>query len=839
MTELSTEQRSALKIAHRLVDLGVPLFVAAPNSARPGEYLYPHAWQTWKPNRDVVDRWRPGMCLAMVCGVVFDVIDVDPRNGGDIKALIDQEAMPTIYGSQDTPSAGRHLLIARTHLAKGKPAEGIDLQAGDDQGNGRGFIFLAPTVRISKYGANKGQEVAYRWDMAPLPVQDAPDLGLDALIRISQEVRPSVTIGAMRPAAATDDDLFEPVGGEPFTPEQARAIIDKQLATVRNAKPGQVNPTLGGAARVFGRFIAGGFLAKADLQQLHQALADGGVHSDDWNRAHHLLWTADSVITAGYGRGAQEPWLVREPEMVQEEGSRLQIGSAAAMAYWLQEHLGVGRLSGFFARSGQMVHTPRVNELGYVPAKAGGDNGPVEIQPITGPVLAAKLQYLYECYKRTQDKETEEWKEAPALFPRAATQVAVDAPEALHGLRVLRGITSTPMVRSDGSVLDTPGYDQATGYLFLPGDGVDVPMVPERPTEGELRKAVDLLYEMIAGFPFAGDDDRANYLGLLLTPLLREVTPPTYKMFGLGAHQPGSGKTLLAQLVGLIHGTVFRPEVPSEEAEWSKMTTSILATTSAPTVILDNVTGVLRSSVLAGLLTASGEIQERELGKSSNLIFRNDRVWIITGNNLSIGGDLVRRTVTVLIDPNMINPETRTGFAIEDLPGWVTEHRNDILWSLLVLIRAWVVQGMPEPVRAQSDSYARWERVVAGILAVAGVPGQFDAESGKRAAAGGDDDGLALVLEHLVERFKGESFNVAQALAPQSANGQFLGESRDWLPAPVVEKLARSEASGRIAMGWWLRNRLGRWVSGTEGRPLVLRPSPAERRVARYRVETK
>jgi hypothetical protein len=865
MDSFTADQAHALAVAHRLADMGVPIFSAHKDSSNPGEFHYPKEWQHTKAGQashNWIDRWRPGMALCMVTGVVFDVIDVDPRNGGDLGDLDAQGAIPEVYGVALTPSAGSHNLIARTHLAKGKPAKGIDLQAGADDGQGRGFIFLAPTVRPSKFGPHQGQDVAYRWTVEPqldvMILGRGMDVALDRLIELCQLQRgPRRHVPSYQgPDPAADmDDLFTSAA-DILTPATADAMITEQCRRVRDAVAGEINSTLGGAARCLGRFVGGGYLAEDHAaEMLLDALDAGGVHSDSWNVAHGKKWTAAGVIADGLAKGALEPWQVAEAgkaassSLSQGEDAapgnpvnstsmtypRLLVESPAVMAYWLQQEMGQGRLAGFFARQGQVVHTPRMNELGYVPAPPDGDNGPAEIRPVTPDTLAAKLQFLYACYKSVKNKETDGWDEVPAMFPTAAAKAVVNAPEALSGLRTLRGITHTPMVRKDGSVLASPGYDPATGYLFLPGPGVDVPAVPEVPSDGDRLVAMELLGEMIAGFPFATDEDRANYLGLLLTPLLRELAPPSYKLFGISAHQPGSGKSLLAEIAGLIHGAVFRSEVPDDEAEWRKMTSGLLSTTSAPVVILDNVSGVLRSAVLAGLLTASGEIQERELGKSSNLTFTNDRVWVVTGNNMSLGGDLARRTITVMIDPDMANPETRTDFAIKDLPRWVAEHRNVILWSLLVLIRSWVAAGRPAPPRAQSDSFAAWETAVGGILKHAGVAGPFDQESGKRASAGGDDDGLQMLLVHLLEKFGDHSWSVAEALNPDG--GEMVLDSRDWVPGVVLDKLARSEASGRASFGKWLRFRLGRWVTTSEGAHLVLRESGMEKNVMRWKVE--
>jgi hypothetical protein len=816
------------------------------------------------------------MALCGVTGITFDVIDIDPRNGGrdGFQELIDSVPdLPRTYAIAETPSQGEHILIGRTHLAKtSKAGKGVDLQAGDDQGEGRGFVYLAPTERVSKFGPRKGEVVAYRWTTAPggLDRLGQEDPGLTALAEYVQGRRggkrvPLVSMeqrAALGPVILDDAEAFADYAAD-WTEAEAASMVRQQCQAVMDAKIGEVNSTLGGAARVLGRFVASGWLEEGHAaEMLLDALDAGGVHSDSWNAANGKKWTAATVIGAGLANGGREPWTVETAPAAAEapkgdgtvpaltdgpgrdrkdldRGSspasvtpRLEIFGAANEAYWLQNCLGTGPLAGFFSRDGWVVHTPLVNEIGYVAPRADQDeNGPAQIQAVSAGQLAAKVQYAYSCYKTIKGKDGKPDTTAPALFPLQAAQRAVDAPEAMGMLRGLAGITLTPMVRADGTLLETPGYDPASRYLFLPERGVSVEPVPLEPAAEDVDKAVALLDRMLQGFPWAGKDDRANYLGMLLTPMLRMVTPPTYKLFGIGAHQPGSGKTLLADIATALHGGVLRSEVPEDEPEWRKQTTSILSQTSAPIVHIDNVTGVLKSSTLAGLLTAGQATSDRELGSNRIITTINDRVWVVTGNNLSLSGDLVRRTILIMIDPNMANPETRE-FEISDLKGWVAGHRNELLWALLVMIRAWVAAGKPEPSRPQSDSFARWEAVVAGILNVCGIEGDFDRESGKRAAAGGDDDDTAGVLAHLRDRFADRTWTVVEALdgGGQSESVDYADfviagrdSAREWLPSVVLDKLGRSEAAGRKSFGYWLRNRLGRWVTDADGRSLVIR----------------
>lgn len=832
------------------VNAGLFVFpVTVTRDAAGKKTVRPHGeWRKGSSDRLTdVERWWGPDGIHRSAGILIDtgksgLVVVDPDGQEGVANWVALNPPLPLWIAR-TPGGGEHWYY-REHPdhpigndQSGKVAPHVDVR-----GLG-GFVIAPPT--------HDGTG-SWEWMADPNWVGDAvvPGLVIERMTKRIPDAPPATYayIPNKGSEQAFEDDLFDDVKHERrFTKQQATEFVRAARKTLAGTTQG-FNGAINNFAMACAHFP---WLVDRDLCARLMIKTLGPVTG----------WTApdrqdEATINSAYSATeAGKSWVAVEVAETStstatggsegdDTGRKLLIHSAAEMAYWLQENAGTGLMSGFFLRNGEVVHTPRVSEAGYVPPPDGGKNGPAEIRPLTAGVLAAKLQYLYECYKVVDvkddaGKKTGEKAEVPALFPVEAARRAVDAPEALSGLRPLAGLTGTPMVRADGSLLAEAGYDQASGFLFLPEFGVSVPAVPEHPDAEEIASARKLLLHMISDFPFATDDDRANYLGLLLTPLLRQVAPSSYKLFGIGAHQPGSGKSLLAEIAGDIHGMVLRSELPEDEAEWRKMTFSILGATAAPLVVLDNITGVLRSSTLAGILTAGREITDRELGKNtSNITVANDRVWVVTGNNLSLGGDLVRRTITILIDPDRPNPEKRTDFTIPDLRTWVAENRNEILHALLTLIRAWVSQGMPEPMRAQSDSFARWERVVAGVLEVAGIGGAFDAESGKRAAAGGDDDGLATVLDVLYARFGDRIWYLAEALEPKTEDG-FLIEQRDWLPTPVLDKLGRSEASGRKAFGWWLRNRVGRWVTTVDGRPLVLREAGRDRKGAIWKVESR
>ena len=165
------QQEQALGIARMLVKAGVPMFLAREDSQSPNGYKLPFGWETNEPDVSVVDAWQPGYALCAVTGRTFDLIDVDTYAGGDERSI----PMPKAYLMAETASGGRHYFVKTLGVGSldGKVAPGIDVKSGTLEGSGRGFAFIAPTVRRSKVD---GVPREYRWVVGPEgPVLPTPD----------------------------------------------------------------------------------------------------------------------------------------------------------------------------------------------------------------------------------------------------------------------------------------------------------------------------------------------------------------------------------------------------------------------------------------------------------------------------------------------------------------------------------------------------------------------------------------------------------------------------------------------------------------------------------------
>ena len=306
-------------------------------------------------------------------------------------------------------------------------------------------------------------------------------------------------------------------------------------------------------------------------------------------------YTADQAVPVGDEQPAADA-VDGTQERAADGREKRNTSSVANCADWLRDELGRGALSGLFLREGALVHTPRIGESGYLPpteheGERGIYPGPAQIRHIEIAHVKALVERVYDC-GRNEESETQnaageavkqkKWRST--LFPKSAVDSAVNSAALGYAdnLRHLRGVAHTPVLRHDGTILAEPGYDASTGLLFLPEQGLTVPSVPDRPTQEQVRSAVEFILRPVAQFPFVREDHRATWVGLMLTPLLRPLLPPPYQFAVITATNPGSGKTLLAELIGMVHGHVMRGELPRDQEELRKAVTATLRIPQPP-----------------------------------------------------------------------------------------------------------------------------------------------------------------------------------------------------------------------------------------------------------------
>ena len=501
----------------------------------------------------------------------------------------------------------------------------------------------------------------------------------------------------------------------------------------------------------------------------------------------------------------------------------LDVTNTAEMADWLIAELGRGPLAGFFARGNVIVHCPYEGEAGYLALATAGESEDQQIEalrPVTTDYIASQVQTRYNCVKVSKHRngkpifdDNGDPQTSKALFPQAAARIAAHAgPEAFPSLRKVSSVIHSPVLRTDASVVEVPGYDHSTRLLYLPEPGFTIPAVPDEPSADDVQSARNTILWLIAGFPFLSEHHRANYIGALITPLLRNITPAPWKLIAIGAHQAGSGKTKLAKILQAVHGGEFSSDMPGDDTELRKQVTSILTMTTGSSVCWDNVTGAFRSPVLAGLLT-SPVWGDRPLGVTQRITRPNDRLWMVTGNNIQIGGDLARRTIQVTIDPGVAHPERRK-FDF-DPETWTRRNKGQLLHALLVLVRHWAAEGMQLAAAQGSDDYATWIQVVQGILSAAEIGGTFDHKT-TRIELGEDDDDWGVFLTAIHHSFGNQPWTTATML-------HRIGDDIpiETLPSSqLAEKFSKDgPRTMAVTLGKWFKNRTGKIVKGLYIKP--------------------
>jgi putative DNA primase/helicase len=356
------------------------------------------------------------------------------------------------------------------------------------------------------------------------------------------------------------------------------------------------------------------------------------------------------------------------------------------------------------------------------------------IRPADGTLPSAvpltKHNVVMETHRLCQPVKIGAGEHVPVTLSDRVAQMYLDMSGEWH-LPPLAGVSTAPLLKTDGSICVADGYDAATGLWCC---GVPRLTLPAQASHADAEAALAELRQAFRTFPFADaprrwdsslaievvdiacppERDESAFLHALLTAVCRASLwlAPGLLLTAPAVSGAGTGKGLLARAICTIaFGT--RPRaftMGSDRQELDKRLAAELIE-AQPALFLDNVNGIaLRSDTLASVLTER-PAHVRLLGQTRMVPLNSTAFISITGNGLSVTEDLARRFIPCQLDARCEDPELRqfgSGFLDQ-----IERRRPELLVACLTIWR-WGRQNATMLPRGKSlgsfETWAEWCR---------------------------------------------------------------------------------------------------------------------------------
>jgi hypothetical protein len=323
-----------------------------------------------------------------------------------------------------------------------------------------------------------------------------------------------------------------------------------------------------------------------------------------------------------------------------------------------------------FQRGGQLVRctpTDRGVQIVEVTAESIDDT------------LNRRVRFMHR--KEERDGEVTETEEsAPLWLSKTIVQMQL-----WNDIRHLDGVQHGPFIRRDGTVGGlVAGYDGPSRVWVDTCDDWQELAVPV--TEQLARESVAELINVVAEFPWENEVSTSAWLAIILTRLARSAFQGPSPLCVINATTPGSGKTLLAKLAGIIADgrSPGMMSLSRQDEEVRKVLTAALQNGDGM-IVFDNVDTEIRSAALDRFLTST-QWSDRLLGKSQMVSLPNLTVPIITTNNGTIGSDTARRSIAISLSPLEERPEDRE-FRIPDIEAYVIANRHRLVVAAIRIVQ--------------------------------------------------------------------------------------------------------------------------------------------------------
>lgn len=479
-----------------------------------------------------------------------------------------------------------------------------------------------------------------------------------------------------------------------------------------------------------------------------------------------------------------------------------------------------------FQRGGALVHMLRDSRPSKILTRPEGAPYIAEIQhPRLRELLSEQIEF--QGYKEGKGGKPGGY--VPIHVPEwVVRQVA--SRKQWDGIRHLEAVSETPILRGDGTVLDRPGYDSATGVLFEPRR--DFPALPTKPTRDDAEKAIEILLDPIVDFPFAQPEHRSAVLAGMLTPVARFAFAGPSPLVLITKNVHGAGGSLLADVISIA--TTGRPMARMSQAgddDEERKRILAIALAGDRMVLIDNIDRPLGGAALDAALTGV-EWRDRVLGRSEMVSAPLFACWFATGNNPSVQRDTLRRVLPSRLEASVEKPEERTGFRHDPLIPHIEREHPRLAVAALTVLRAYCAAGRPDMQLKAWGSFEGWSGLVRSALVWAGQADPalarqqlVEAADTERAALGillanwrkldttGTGVSTTLILEMLAnagdEEIGRALRDAVSELAPTAdgrpVSAKSLGKRLAALKGRVVEGRALDSVPGRLGLLWKVR----------------------------------
>ena len=428
-------------------------------------------------------------------------------------------------------------------------------------------------------------------------------------------------------------------------------------------------------------------------------------------------------------------------------------------------------------------------------------SGDPSIVPTSAPALTRELSVAATWEK--YDGRAEDWVRCDP--PTRHTAILYDL-QNYHYLPPLAGVVRQPYFReSDGELITQAGYDK-TAQRFGVFDARQF-VIPDA-TPDAARAALALLEDLLTEFHFVAATDKAAALSAIFTAVVR---PSLSHAPGFHARAPvfGSGKTYLCELIGAFAGPAGNAKVsyPTTSEEATKVILSLLLTSPAVIEFDDMDTDWIPHGTIKRMLTAE-QITDRILGVSKTATVSTRTLFLGSGNNVGPIRDLLRRVLTIHIDPRCATPATMTykGFPVDK----VRQRRGIYVAAVLTIIQAWRKAGMPRAAAGSIVTFGgAWSDYCRYPLMWLGQPDPATALL-EQVRHDPDGDALSGLMTEWHSAFGSVATTVRKAVETAIYNQPNLLDAMREFPVEERGEINRSK------LGWLLKKNANRIVSGFE-----------------------